>query len=886
MRYSTFLSLTFLLTAVRALNGQPSAADVTRATLDNGMRVVIVRDALAPVATIEHNYLVGGNETPTGFPGTAHAQEHMAFRGCSGLTADQISAIYAQLGGYMNAETQQTITQYFVTVPSQDLDVALRVDSACMADVEDSQEQWAQERGAIEQEVSRDLSSPVYKFITRLNQGLFKGSVYEHDALGTKDSFDKTTGQMLKDFYRTWYAPNNSILVITGDVDAQKTLATVKQLYASVPRRAVPQKPEVKLDPVTADSFTLDSNLPYLLTFVAFRFPGTASPDFAAAKILADVIASQRANLYALVPEGKAVGTDFAMLETYPKASAAFALGYLPAGGDSKSLNDEMKKIVFDYAKNGVPEDLVEAAKKGELAGAEFARNSISNLASLWSEALASEGRESPDEDVEAIRKVTLADVNRVAKTYLLEQNAIIATLKPAPSGEPVSDKGFGGSETTTSTPTKPVALPAWAEAAVKSLRIPTPTLHPADQTLPNGIRLIVQTEKTSPTITLTGSIKTQTQLEAPAGKDGVSDILEGLFSYGTKTLDRLAFQKALDDIAASESAGPNFSLKVLKQDFVRGVELLADNELHPALPEEAFNIIQQQAAELSAGVLTSPGYRMDRALQHALLPANDPLLRETTPQTVKAVSYQDMTGFYAKTYRPDLTTIVVIGDITPEEARPVIEKYFGSWKAEGEKPNVTLAAVPANKPSSVNVPDPSQVQDTVQLSEELEMNRMSPAYYALQVGNHVLGGGFYATRLYRDLRQNAGYVYNINDSLEASETRAEYGVDFGCDPDKVSKARAMVQQELVAMRQNNVTPGELQQAKALLLRQIPLSESSEDSVAAGMIGRARVGLPLDEPMHAAERYFNMTADEVREAFAKYVDPQNFVQVVRGPAPK
>ena len=165
-------------------------------------------------------------------------------------------------------------------------------------------------------------------------------------------------------------------------------------------------------------------------------------------------------------------------------------------------------------------------------------------------------------------------------------------------------------------------------------------------------------------------------------------------------------------------------------------------------------------------------------------------------------------------------------------------------------------------------------------------MNRFSPDYYALQLGNHVLGGGFYATRLYRDLRQKAGYVYNIDDSLEASQTRANYSITYGCDPKNVSKARAMVEHELVDMQQNNVTPAELQQAKALLLRQIPLAESSEDALAGGIIGRARIGMPLDEPRHAAERYFNMTAEEVRAAFVKFINPGNFVQVVRGPAPQ
>src|SRR4051812_11341838 len=264
MRYLTRLFPSFLLLAglVAPSTAQSADSNVTRATLDNGLHVVIVRDTLAPVATIEDNYLAGGNETPRGFPGMAHAQEHMAFRGCDSLTADQIAAIYAQLGADQNADTQQNITQYFVTVPSKDLDVALRVDAACMADVADSQDQWVQERGAMQQEVARDLSNPTYKFITRLNKDLFAGTPYEQDALGTKSSFDQTTGESLKKFYRDWYAPNNAILVIAGDVDPVSTLAKIRQYYGSIPRRPIPARPAVNLQPVPADSFTLDSNLP------------------------------------------------------------------------------------------------------------------------------------------------------------------------------------------------------------------------------------------------------------------------------------------------------------------------------------------------------------------------------------------------------------------------------------------------------------------------------------------------------------------------------------------------------------------------------------------------------------------------------------------------
>ena len=861
--------------------------DVTRATLDNGLRVVIIRDPLAPVVTVEQNYLVGGEDTPNGFPGMAHAQEHMAFRGCAGLTADQIAAIFAQLGGEGNADTQQNVTQYFETVPAADLEVALRVDAACMQEVQDSQDEWAKDKGAIEQEVARDLSNPTYKFLTRLNTDLFAGTPYSHDALGTKESFEATTGEMLKQFYKRWYAPNNAILVISGDVEPNAVLAQVKELYGKIEKRPVPAHPEVKLQPVKSESFTLESNLSYTLVFTAFRMPGTESRDFAAVRILGDVLASQRANLYGLVPQGKALAAEFGLAETFPQASVGYAALALPSDADPAPVTEEMHKILRDYAANGVPAELVDAAKRGELADAEFERNSIPGLAETWSQALAAEGRNSPDEIVEAMKAVTLEDVNRVAKTYLTDQNSITALLKPVPSGGPVSDKGFGGTEQLTSAPKNAVALPPWAESRLQKLEVPVLDTSWTDTTLDNGIRLIVKTDHTSPTVTVLGNIRHNEALQAPPGKEGVEAVLDELFSYGTETLDRLAFQKALDDIAASESAGHDFYLRVLKQEFSRGVQLLADNELHPALPEPAFNIIKQESAQFVAGNMKSPGYRFARAVSVGLFPKGDPSLREPTPETVSSLAMQDVKKYYAETFRPDLTAIVVIGDVSPEEAKSVISKWFAAgWKASGPKPDVDLPKVPLNSPSAVTVPDPSELQNSVNLSELVGITRFDPDYYPLQLGNHVLGGGFYATRLYHDLRQVNGYVYTVDVRLNASKTRTVYTVTYACDPANVSKAHQLIQRDLIDMQKENVTPAELQQAKALLLRQLPLGESSEDDVGRALLSRAQMNLPLDEASRAAKRYFSLTADDIRAAFAKWIRPDDFVQVVRGPAAK
>ena len=859
--------------------------DVLRETLGNGLRVVIVRNRLAPVATTVLNYLVGSNEAPEGFPGMAHAQEHMMFRGSPGLSAGQVAEIAARMGGEFDADTQQTVTQYFFTVPSEDLDVALHTEAIRMQGVLDTGQLWDQERGAIEQEVARDLSNPQYVFYSRLLADVFKGTPYSHDALGTRPSFDKTTGAMLKKFYDTWYAPNNAILVVVGNVQPQQVLAQVKALFGGIPRRNIPARPDIHLQPMAPEIFGLQTDLPYGLAVMAFRMPGSNSPDFAAADVLGDVLSSQRSELYALVPAGKALSTGFS-LDSFPQTGLGYAMATFPKGADGNSLQQQVRKVLAAYLKDGFPAELVEAAKRQEITAAELQKNSVSGLAMAWSQAIAIEGKTSPDDDLKAIQRITVADVNRVARKYLDLDNSAVAILTPQPSAEPVSSAPVGGRESLAPKEITRVELPPWAEKALNQISVPTSTVHPVVSTLPNGIKLIVQPETVSHTVSVRGHIENNADLETPAKMEGVSELLEELFSYGTTALDRLAFQKALDDAGANEFAGANFSLQVMAAQFDRGVQLLADNELHPALPEKAFTTVQQQLAGEVKGRLESPDYLTNRAADKLLFPEGDPTLRQPTPETVSALSMPDVKNHYQRVFRPDLTTIVVIGEITPVQAREVIEKYFGEWKATGPKPPTVLPPVPSNKPAFSVVPDASRVQDKVMLAETLGLIRSDPDYYALELGNHVLGGGFYATRLYHDLRENGGLVYNVSSAFDVGKSRGLYVVSYACDPQNVFTARGIVERDLKAMQTIPVTPDELRQAKAMLLREIPLSESSVTRIASGMISRISDGLPLDEPTLAARRYVRLTDLEVKAAFAKWLRVSDLVQVTEGPAPK
>jgi zinc protease len=863
----------------------PAADDIVKATLKNGLRVVIVRNTLAPVVTTEVNYLVGSNEAPEGFPGMAHAQEHMMFRGSPGLSADQLSTIIASLGGEFNADTQQTVTQYFLTVPSEDLDIVLNIEATRMRGVLDTDELWKDERGAVEQEVAQDLSNPSYVFSTQLLRELYAGTPYAHDALGTRESFQKTTGAMIKKFYDTWYAPNNAILVIVGDLDPSSTLAKVRKLFESIPSRTLPARPEIKLRPIKPNTLLMETDLPYGMAIVAYRLPGIDSPDFIAGQILADVLDSKRGNLYNLVIEGKALSTGFDS-DALPKAASGYASASFPQGGDGPALVDMIKNIVTGYVKDGVPPALVEAAKRHEISDAEFQKNSVPGLAALWSMTLAVEGHGSPDEDIEAVKKVTVKDVDRVAREYLTPDRAITAVLTPKPSGAAVSAKEFKGPESFTPKLVKPVELPAWAETALAPPVLPAQAETPIDTILPNGLRLIVQPSTISTTVGVYGQVKNNPHLQQPDGQEGVARVLDSLFAFGTTTLDRLAFQQAMDDIGADLTAGTSFSLRILADRFDRGVKLLADNLLQPAFPAEAFAVIQREVAQAIKGEEESPSFKMMHTLHAALFTSEDSTLREATPESVSALKLDNVKAYYRGVFRPDMTTIVIIGRVTPQQARAVVEKYFGDWKAAGPKPETDPPPMPLNKPSAAMVPDASRVQVEVQLAETMGLTRANPDYYALQLGNHVLSGAFYATRLYRDLREKAGLVYTVESFLEIGKTRSLFGVFYACDPPNASKARVLIEGDLRAMQTVPVTAHEFRQAKALLIRQVPLSRSSMENIAGDLLSLAHDDLPLDEPQRAARRYLDLTAEQVKDAFAKWIRPADFVQVTLGPEPQ
>ncbi|GAC1567251.1 MAG: pitrilysin family protein [Vulcanimicrobiaceae bacterium] len=862
-------------------------SDVLKATLANGLRVVIVRNALAPVVSTDLTYLVGSRDDPADVPGMAHAQEHMMFRGTKNLSTGALGTIATALGGTFNAETSDTLTQYEFTVPATHLDAVLRIESDRMRDVIDAQSQWENERGAIDQEVARDESSPGGDFFRDAQAFAFAGTPYARQGVGTRAAFARLTGPQIHAFHDRWYAPNNAVLVIAGDVDSARALASVRSFFETIPKRAIPQHPHARFEPLARKTIVRPTTLTYPLAAVAYRLPGIESPDFLASFILQQALGATRGPFRSLVDRGEALDAQWVAMPYFPEGQLGMATAALGPGGDPLAKSRELEAILHDIARDGISRELFETTKRQAIAGQELSRNSISALASDWATTIALDNEPSIAREQELLAGVTLADVDRVARTYLVADRAIVGALTPTPtaSNSAPASPPQKGPERPLPAQAAVTSLPPWAADLVSHVEVAA-AAQPEHTKLPNGLTVIVRPATISDSVVAYGAIRSNAALQEPAGKEGVASVLDGMFPYGTRARDRSAFLRAQDDIDTQIGGGANFGLQTTSKSFARAVDLLAENERTPRFDRATFELARRRALEELKTALGGTASYAERQAARKLLPAGDPTLREATPASLEALTLDDVRAYYERTFRPDLATIVVAGNITPDVARGEIARAFGSWRATGEAPHLDLAPVPVNAPGDVRVAAPQLGQDSVTLEEMLALDRGSPAYPALQLGNAVLGGGALGaeqSRLFRDIRQNAGLVYTIGSQLGAERTRARFSIDFASAPSERERIEALVRAEIERMRKEPVGAFELSLAKAAIVRRASLAGASISGIAQSLLHASLDGAPLDRDRSEARAIVATSAAQVRDAFAAQIRSNDFVRVVIGP---
>jgi zinc protease len=875
--------LALSMTIVARASTEPSSVggEVLKATLGNGLRVIIVRNTLAPVVSTVVTYLVGSRDDPPDVPGMAHAQEHMMFRGTANLSTSELGTVATALGGDFNASTDETTTQFQFTVPADDLDAVLHIEADRMRDVLDAQAQWQQERGAIEQEVLGQESAPGGDFFRSLNAFAYQGTPYAHDGVGTRPAFDQLTGDRIKAFYDRWYAPNNAVLVIAGDIDPATALAQVRGEFAAIPKRAVPAHAAVHLATIARKVIKRSTSLVYPLAVVAFRLPGVNSPDFIPSFVLQAIIGSARGPLQSLVDSGEALDAEWVSQPYTPDAQTGFATVALGPGGDPENIAQQVESILTSYAANGVPPELFESTRRQLIADQELSRNSIEALASDWSTTIALDDEPSIAREQELLAQVTLAQVNAVAREQLDVHHAVIGELTPAEDASqsgPAAPAQRGPEAPLAAQP--PVSrLPGWAGRLVDHVELPASASNPTSMKLSNGITLVVQPEAISNSVFLFGAVKTNAALQEPFGKEGVSNVLDATFAYGTQTQDRVAFQRVLDEADTRLAAGTGFVLQTTPQSFDRAVALLAQNELQPRLDEQTFDQARARAAQALATTLKSSDTMAKLEAAKVLYPAGDPELRVPSQDNIDALTLDDVKAYYAKIMRPDLTTIVV-GNVTPEGVRASIESAFGSWHDSGATPKLDLPPLPLNRSGHVEISVQAN-QDYTRLEQVVPIPPADAQAYPLLLGNAILGGGTLGpeqSRLFRDLRQSTGLVYTVDSQLAPHRGGYQFTLEFACLPDNEQRITSLIDNEIERMKTEPVGDFELSLAKASLVRRTLIAGSSVENIGQSLLDESTGGHPFDQPRIDAQHFLATDAASIEKAFARYLQPDHFVR--------
>ena len=871
----------FVLPAAVAAQAAPRV-EVTRATLPNGLRIVVLRDRLAPVVTTWLNVDAGSNDEA--FDGLAHAQEHMFYRGSRTLGGPEADQIAGFTGDEDNADTQSEITQYFHLVPAADLDLALHLDASRFAGILDAPRDWLEERGAIEQEVTRNNSDASYRLGVKILHHVMAGTHYANDGLGTLQSFGKQIGSpQLRAFYGTWYHPNNALYVIAGDIDPQVAIASVRRSFGAMPAAKLPAHVVGKLTPLAPATFTDTSDQSTIEAEVAYRYPGFDDPAYAAAVVLGDVLNSQRGDLFGLVAAGRAQSVE-ADVSTWPKAGMLQLISRVAIGTKPRAAIADLNALVARYRAHGVPASLVEAAKRREIVRVQTAAANVETLAQTWSQALAVEHR-TPADDVAAIARVTPAAVDAVVRAYLVPATATVAYAIPKSGGASDTVAVAASDTNAKKTTTAAVHLPIWATNALHHLALPKRTIAPTTFVLSNGLHVVVQPEHASPYVAVNGTIAHDAGLEEPADKTGVQSVVEALLPYGTTHYSRVAYQGELDAISATAVHGFTFTLGVPSANFARGMTLLADAELYPAFDAASFAIVKNARSADLAGDATNPDHLALVATANGLYPEDDPARRFATADGVKALSLADIKAAYARAFRPDLATISIVGDVSVARAKAIAERTFGGWRAAGARPDVVPHPVADNGAREEVVAATGRVQDTVILTQALALGIHDPDIAQLQIANTMLSGDF-SSVLIRDMRVTTGYVYSVGSALASGLLRSTFVVRYGCAPENFAKAQAVLERDLRRVASARPDGERLLRAKSRLLSDVALQTQSYDGLAARLTTNVGNGFPADRDFALARAELAATPDSVRTAVARWIRPSGFVRVIEGPAPR
>jgi len=884
-RFVTAIALALSCVALgSAQTNGPGDAGIYSSTLSNGLRVIVVEDHAAPVVQTAMWYHFGSLDETPGKTGLAHALEHMMFRGTSNVSAGGLDDITARLGAQMNGETTYDYTQFYFIMPSDKLDVALYLEADRMAHAALRQADWSIERGAVLNELQGDEGSPFFTLLSRVRAAAYPGQPAGRTPTGDIADVERATAADIAKYYREWYAPNNAALVVAGDVDHRAVFAKAEHYFGSIKRRTLPARVASHPTPVS-HTVSVESNLPFPFEILdlAYAVPGDTEAGEPEISTLTALIDNQLSPFYqALVQSNIALAID-AQEDTQLKGGLFNVFIVVSPGHTADEAHSVFQATMDNVLAGGFSPDLVDAAKSLTIADRLYNADSVDGAGDLAGYTYGIVGEKIADED-SRLAAITPASLLTITKTYLRRPTVVgrLSTSASGPQGG--SDKSSAAitDDFSKRTPNGPIVVPSAIRAAVQAPTSARSTLAPVAFTLPNGIHVIVQEKHDRSTFMLSGDIASSAAF-IPAGKEGLARLAGSLADYGSANYPFAARRRAIDMMGASVENGEGFSARGRASDFGEIVKILADGEMHPSFSEPWLSLQRDQLAGSLRQENSISGVQIDRAYQALLSTPDDPALRRPDSDSVNGLTRDDLLHYVSTYWRPDLTTIAVAGDVTPDSVRAALTSAFGSWNVGGAAPDARAQAYASAHTGHEYIgTDSGQVY--IRLGQPA-LARGSNDYDTFMVLNQILGAsGAFESRLWQELRQKRGLVYSVGSTVEAGPDRGDFRIEINASPQRVTEAVAFVRDELRRLQNEPVTPTELAEAKLRLVSDALLEEAGIDGQVSQLLDIERNHLPIDYYRTLNDRYAGITAADVQRVARMYLAPDHLIEIFAGPS--
>jgi zinc protease len=831
-------------------------------SFENGLTLIVEEDHSAPVASVQVWCATGSiDEAKWLGGGLSHILEHMLFKGTSDRKAGDIARQVQDRGGYVNAYTSFDRTVYWIDIPSDGVSVALGILSDAMMNSTLPEEEYIKEQEVIRREFAMGFDDPGRQSSQLMLRTVFSQSPFQHPVIGYLDVYNKLTRNDVMAYYKSRYAPNNLTFVVTGDVDAREVRGQLEEAFKNYPRQ--PLEPVyVASEPEQIGRREAHEEFATELTrlSLAWRIPGLTHPDTPALELLGSVLGSGRSSMLNQELREKqhivhAVDAGMFSLQT----DGVFVIQALCDPTNRQTVEREALATLERIKENGGSQEDLDKARRlmlaNQLSGLATARGRASDLGSNW---LLTRNPNFSKDYLEAIGRVTIADLKRVARDYLRQDRLNVTSLNP------------------------PGSLAASKGPESKGVRSEVSKF-----VLPNGLRLLVREDPRLPLVSIYSAFRGGLLAETPQN-NGITRLLSRTTLKGTK--NRTAAQLAEEIESAggrigADSGNNSFSVSIdiMKPDLALGLEVLADVLQNPTFPDKEVEL--EKAAQIAAikaedEQITAVARNV---MREKLFGSHPYALRGSGRlESVEKITPADLKAFHNEYCVAENGVLAVFGDVKADEVLKLVQEHFGTMPAG------RLALSDPPKPVAPSAPvdavEERNKRQAVVMIGYPGSDVLSPDRTVLDLINEASND--LGSRFFNRIREQHGLAYFVGAGNFAGLAPGSFVFYLGTDPKKVDAVSAELQDEINGLSRDGLTEDELTRAKKKLLGSEAIRNQSNSTFAASVASDELVGLGFDNHLRRKAQVESVTFDDVRRVAAKYFTSPSRVEVIVRPPEK